>query len=131
MEIIMKIKDLLLEVKWAYQRVVRGWDDRVVWSVDCWLNGIMPSILTRLQEDKLGTPSVFFADLQNVTEQDEVEARKLWQLELQKMIDGFKASQDLIDLKYDWKDPSQKDKLEKTFNEGMESFVRYYHSLWD
>src|SRR5579871_6411506 len=51
------------EVKFAYQRVVRGWDDRAVWSIDYWLDDKMPAMLRKLKEDKHGVPMTMFDGL--------------------------------------------------------------------
>src|SRR5271157_6140443 len=51
------------EVKYAYQRVVRGWDDRAVWSIDYWLDDKMPAMLRKLKEDKHGIPGDMFEGL--------------------------------------------------------------------
>src|SRR5271157_4693879 len=38
------------EVRFAWQRVFRGWDDRAVWSIDYWLDAKMPDMLRRLKD---------------------------------------------------------------------------------
>lgn len=72
------MKEFFRKVKWAYQRVVRGWDK-----------------------------------------------------ELDKMIAGFIASKKLRDLDYNWRDKAEEQAVKKVFDEGMQSFVKHYHSLWD
>lgn len=37
-------KALSREIKWAYQRVVRGYDDRVYWGFDCYFLRVMPAL---------------------------------------------------------------------------------------
>jgi hypothetical protein len=85
------------EVKYAYQRVVRGWDDRAVWAIDYWLDEKMPTMLRRLKEDKHGIPMTMFDGLPVNDEghHDEPEteiASKRWEETLDKMIAGFEAS---------------------------------------
>ncbi len=92
-------RDAYYGAKYAYQRLARGWDDRVVWSIDWWLDEIMPPILRKLKEDKNGIPSELFEGLPTVpdkpwnhTEEAYGMAEKLWDGILEKMIAGFEAS---------------------------------------
>ena len=87
------------EVKFAYQRVVRGWDDRAVWSVDYWLDDMMPAVLRQLKEDKHGTPSEMFPtgpefmdEDGNANEAGWAIANARWDEIMDKMIAGFEAS---------------------------------------
>lgn len=43
-------------VRWAYQRVVRGWDDRSVWSLDSHLAKTLGQQLVRMSEIAHGYP---------------------------------------------------------------------------
>lgn len=131
-----RISDLFYEVKWAWQRVFRGWDDTAVWSVDHWLDEIMPDILNTLKLEKYGTPnSIFTKDEMdedgNVSEENHKKAHDRWNKELDKMIAGFLASKKLRNLDYNWQDKTEEQAIKNTFDEGMQSFVKHYHSLWD
>lgn len=44
------------EIKWFIQRGYRGWADCDVWSIDYYLNRIMPEMLERLAKTKCGHP---------------------------------------------------------------------------
>ncbi len=92
-------KNVYREVKYAYQRVARGWDDRAVWSIDYWLDGIMPDMLRQLKKDKHGTPMSMFptepeyiAEDGNATEEAHAIAIARWDAVMDKMIAGFEAS---------------------------------------
>jgi hypothetical protein len=94
------------EVKFAYQRVVRGWDDRAVWSIDYWLDDKMPAMLRKLKEDKHGVPMQMFDGLpmndegyHSEPEMDIASAR--WDAVLDKMIAGFEASRRVKDGTYE------------------------------
>jgi len=69
------------EIKWAWQRVVRGWDDTVWWSLDSYLCPIIIHTLTKLKKDGNGYPS-------------DTTLEK-WEEVLMEMIDGFKAAQEI------------------------------------
>jgi len=38
------MRNLYLEIKWAYQRVVRGYDERVMWQFDSYFIQIIPAL---------------------------------------------------------------------------------------
>ena len=35
---------MIKEIKWAYQRVVRGYDDRIYWGMDEYFSQFIPAI---------------------------------------------------------------------------------------
>ena len=127
------------QTKWAHQRLTRGWDDRVVWSVDSWLSEIMPDILNTLRKNKQGTPGKCFEGMTpegahgDYSEEQFKTAKELWDKELQKMIAGFVAAEKINNLEYNWKDKESNEEkiLLKVFRDGMDSFKNYYFSLWD
>lgn len=89
-------RDVLRKAKFAYQRLTRGWDDRAVWSVDYWLDSMMPDILRKLKEDKHGVPCGMFEGLpaneHGWHDKPEFEiAEKRWDAIMDKMIAGFEA----------------------------------------
>jgi len=132
----MIVREIGQEIKWAYQRVVRGWDDRVVWSVDVWLTEIMPNILFQLKNDKIGVPNSMFKDMvlgenHEYTDEQHELAKQNWNNELDKMITAFVVAKKLNDLEYDYKDKQLEEVLMKLFNQGMDSFRDNFFSLWD
>lgn len=38
------MKNILREIKYAYQRIVRGYDERLMWGFDSYLEQIIPAI---------------------------------------------------------------------------------------
>lgn len=42
---------MINEIKWAYQRVVRGYDDRIFWGFDDYLEQIIPAIKLFCEEE--------------------------------------------------------------------------------
>jgi hypothetical protein len=94
------------EVKFAYQRVMRGWDDRAVWSIDYWLDDKMPAMLRKLKEDKHGVPMTMFDGLplndEGYHSEPEMEiASARWDAVIDKMIAGFEASRRVKDGTYE------------------------------
>jgi len=119
------------EIKYALQRVFRGWDDRVIWSIDTHLTEVIPVWLEKLQESKIGVPIGFFENPEKTqySEKEHDVARNNWNKELQIMIDGFMASKKIQEC--DWNTKEEEKELVETFEKGMKSFTRNYFSLWD
>lgn len=118
------VKYIYYEIKYAYQRVFRGWDDRVVWSISTHLNENMPLWLEELKQSK-GTPCFFYSNVENASKEEDELARNKWLFELDKMILGFVSAKKMENT---W---TENPELEKNFKEGMESFTKYYFNLWD
>ena len=120
------------EIKFAWQRVFRGWDDRVIWSVDTYLTENVPLWLKELQNVQIGgVPFEFFENREKIEYSNEEHkvAKENWNRELQIMIDGFTASKKIQDCEWDTNEERQK--LIETFEKGMKSFTDNYFSLWD
>jgi len=49
-------------LRWAWQRIFRGWDDRVIWSIDSYLFEMLPIWLRELKEIKTGIPLIMYDD---------------------------------------------------------------------
>lgn len=58
----MNLKQIFREIKWAYQRVYRGWDDRATWGIGYWLSDKVPDILRHMKGSKVCVPARFFED---------------------------------------------------------------------
>ena len=125
------IPDLFREIRWAYQRVRFGNDERISWSIDLWLNPIMIKELNTLKKNKQGVPSKFFKSQEATENEDFDEAQRLWFIELDKMIFGFECAQKLADLDYNWRNTDVEKELLDNFDIGMNSFKEHYFSLWD
>lgn len=125
------LEDLFRNIKYAYQRVRFGYDERVHWSINYWLNPIMIKELNVLKNKKQGIPAKFFKSQEATENEDFEEAQKLWFDELDKMILGFESAQKLSDLDYDWKNTDVEKELLNNFDVGMNSFKQNYFSLWD
>lgn len=47
------MRDILLKIKWAYQRVVRGYDDSFKWGMDSYLTGTFIEPIAEFCEEML------------------------------------------------------------------------------
>jgi hypothetical protein len=58
------------KIKHAWQRVFRGWDDTVIWSIDYYLAEKIPLWIRRLKEDKEGVPNMMFKEGDEIVHED-------------------------------------------------------------
>ena len=88
------LKDLHRTIKYAWQRIHRGWDETAVWSIDYWLCDIMPDMLQELKETKSGIPIACFDDPYDPHHSDEEQEKASARFDyyLDEMIEGFRAA---------------------------------------
>jgi len=120
------------QIKWAWQRVFRGWDDRAVWSLNYHLAEIIPSILKKLKEDKVGIPMFCFEGLEygeNYDYNDESMkiAEERWNAILDEMITGFEIYNKLWEILDYEKEREEYKKVERA----LELLKIHFESLWD
>jgi hypothetical protein len=118
------------ETKYAFQRVFRGWDDRVPWNIYAYLSDMLPIWLKILKENKQGIPASVFEGLPyedentcSYSDESWEIANKRWESILDGIILGFETVRD-----DDWL--VEKGSKEK-FNKGMKLFSKHFLSLWD
>jgi hypothetical protein len=125
------IKEVYLNIKYACQRVVRGWDDRVIWSIDYYLATMIPIWLTKLKNNKMGVPTEMFEksdyldENYNISEKTLELREKQYNEILDKIIEGFNAYTESQNSGLN--DPI----IINKFNDGIELFVRYFSTFWD
>ena len=120
-----RVRDARYEVKYAWQRVFRGYDDRMLWGYPDENARIAIEVLTFLRDEGSGHPMG--------------ESEESYKAALDKMIDGFKAYTIMQDLSpVDDEGNVDKDRyeyeyhvLKNRYEEGMELYVKHYPSLWD
>lgn len=87
------------EIKWTYQRVVRGWDDRVLWNVDAYLAQMLPIWLTELKKQD-SCPTLLSKDkpeIETYDDSDWASNKKEWDTIIDKIIEGFHSATKLIE----------------------------------
>lgn len=127
------INHMGLEIKWTCQRVFRGWDDRVVWSIDYYLANMIPQWLNQLIEKKQGIPMTVLANYPmdenyNTTPEDFDLAQKQWDAIVKTIIVGFESYKQMNDLNPDSEEYKKRSFL---FNVGFNNFKKHFVSLWD
>lgn len=123
------------EIKWAWQRVFKGYDDPSVWSHHSVMSEVTAKMLRELAENKVGCPMDLY-DSKNKKD----ECHK-WRSILIKMAEGFEAATAIDNMdwftddengSYDKRESDKKRKaLEKKFDTGMKLYHEYYFNLWD
>jgi len=114
------VNDLLRNLKWAAQRVFRGYDDTVIWSIDWYLCMYMPIWLRTLKEKKVGYPSSFY----------ENGGEEAWDKVLDEMIAGFEAGFKYADSPFELNNDEIK-AVKEQWSKGMDLFKEHFFSLWD
>lgn len=115
---------------WAWQRVFRGWDDRVIWAIDQHLSEVVPEWLEAIHSRKYGIPGACFEDITDDSPEAMKAAEEKWDSIISDMIAGFEAANTMIVRWYMLSEEKHKE-LEEIRLKGMNLFVEYYFSLWD
>lgn len=121
------IRKIYNETKWACQRVFRGWDDRISWSIDYYLAENMPLWLLEIKKYG-GYPS-------------SLESKEEWDAILDKIIEGFRTHKRYADADIEIMGEddsilpfeeivSRIDAVLKVRDEGLELFIKYFDHLW-
>lgn len=128
--------DTKYEIKLAWQRVYRGFDDSAVWNHHSYHSEQTAKILRMLAEEKVGCPGEMYSESKNGK-----DSCAKWTKTLIKMAEGFEAATAIDNMEffiededgeYNQKESDKKYKaLEKKFHEGMELYHKWYFHLWD
>ena len=133
------LKDWGYKIKYAWQRVFKGYDERIVWSIDYYLDKMLPIWLEQLIKDKQGVPMMMFKDEDMDTESPNYGAIKNEAIELrskeydailQKIADGFRMHRKIGDLEFKYDSPEEK-AAQAQFDEAFELFHKFYGTFWD
>jgi hypothetical protein len=123
------------QTKYAWQRVFRGWDDRVIWSIDYHMGVVIPQWLRTLKVEQHGVPMSMFEGLEEETlengaigynDENMKIAEERWNKILDEIADGFEAYNKIDELSID-----EREGAFERFNEVFDLFKKYYRDLWD
>jgi hypothetical protein len=121
------------QIKWGWQRISRGYDDRAVWNLNYHLAKIIPQILKKLKEDKVGIPGFCFEGLpyedENTYSHSEESmkiAEERWDAVLDEIITGFEVYGTLWELPYE-----QEREEYKKVERALDLLKEHFESLWD
>lgn len=151
-KIIDPIRQFPREVKYFFQRGIRGWSDRDIWGFDYFLAGVILNGLVQLRATKHGYP----ATMDPVTGKREYDEKR-WDDILDRMIAGFallKKCADAEELEYggwivateEYTEEEERTRMntifkdlcrfttkeeEKQIEEAFNLFRDHFFSLWD
>ena len=136
------IKYLPREIKWFFQRGIRGYADCDCWAIDEWFDRVVIPMIQSLKENKHGYPV-------DMTEE-------LWNIELERMIYYFTESteegcseKNEYENIYDsiiWGEFTDNNEIVKKYldretqidkykynmkQKGLRLFAKYFYNLWD
>jgi hypothetical protein len=126
------------EVRYAWQRVFRGWDDRVWWDINGHISHYMPQWIETLRKNTCGHPVTSEFDGMSVD-----DAHDKWCKILKEMEDGFRALDNIESGDYlskyalgeialgDSKMLEEEKKLNEKGDRALELFVKWFRNLWD
>lgn len=126
------------EIKYAYQRLKRGYSDRDLWDFDSYLCEMVPMAVRNLAKNSMGCPGdLWDKDAKNN------ECHK-WSEILEEIAQGFEAADQIKSMRryckwlktpeglYEHELEKEKDKqLTIKYERGMELFAKYFMNLWD
>jgi hypothetical protein len=135
------------QIKWGWQRVSRGYDDRAVWHVGYYLSEILPPIIRQLKKVKHGFPVRMYEGAEDfpisemelgsidkdgnyVETEEEKTAAEKWDKILDEIADGFEAYLK-FDEEFDYKTPREDDENYKKFQRALDLLKEHYEDLWD
>ncbi len=125
MNIFERLDDWRREIKFAYQKITRGYCDRDVWSMDIFFFETFSKMLRQLKRDTHSYPGF-----------NGMTMRK-WKGILTKMINGFDAGVQIGNMDFIGENDTPKQiqiklrKLEKKQNKAMKLFCKWINALWD
>jgi hypothetical protein len=120
------------QIKYAWQRAFRGWDDTALWGIDSYLAKIILQLVRKLKEDNIGIPVSMFEGLpcdENYpfSEESVKIAKQRW-IEVQdKIIEGFESY-----LKLDFYPETispKEEEYKRKFEEGFDLFREHFSIL--
>lgn len=114
-----RIVDCKDEVKWAFQRAFRGYDNTAYWSLYSYLTNIALPVLRDYRKNKHGIPSMVMRKGESFKKSEE-----RWNEILDKMIYAFQVIKE--DRSY-----INPPEVDKKVQEGLKLFGKYYQTLWD
>ena len=122
-------------LKWGWQRLFRGWDDRVIWSIDYHLAKNIPVWMRELKVRHHGIPGRIlvpedYVDESRRTSDETFQIRiNQWNKILEDIAKGFDAYLEIEDLPYASSDEVQT-KMED-FEKGFDLFREWFGDFWD
>jgi len=119
-----RLKNFKREIKFLYQRWVRGWDDSETWNLDISLSKLILPRLKRFKELNTGCP-VLTEGFGHIKEMDNAANKEKWNSIIDDMIFAFDyyANEKQFEYPLNEKDDARA-------KNGMQLFAKHFESLW-
>jgi len=108
------------QLKYAWQRAWRGYDDPELWNHHSTHNERMIEILQWYRDNRFGSPTINDQDFNNCHE--------VWDCYLDRMIAGFESAEAISYHEYD---EGELDFYLSVMEDGLDIYSEYYLGLWD
>jgi hypothetical protein len=125
------------QVRWAWERIWKYWDSRVIWSIDWYLSDMIPVWIKELKKVRYGYPMTMFEGMTptdtntwSYSDEDEKLASKKWDDILDKIILGFESYHRIHNESL-WENHPEYKELNENFEIGFDLFRKYFEDLWD
>ena len=128
------VSQFFSEMKYAWQRAMRGWDERQTWSVDYHYSRIFSELIPYFKKVNGGVP---FSILEQVagkrvlmgeeTEDEFKQASQLWDDVLNEIADGFAY---YYDHQMNFYENEDYELIDKKLNRSLELLVKHFRDLW-
>lgn len=132
------IQDIGREIRWAYQRVRYGVDERASWGVGYWLMDVMPVVLKNIKGSSYGIPLSFFSEksLQDFepSENDSRLAAQKYDKVIEDILWGFEELKRLEDVSVYGKNGIGIDEFlrrKKLAKEKISLLIEYFYEIGD
>lgn len=126
------IRDAVYSIKYALQRLFRGYDDRAWWNMDGYLASIIAKLSKELRKKGHGAPTTIYTELGfdasktgSYSEEEQLLAEEKWDKILLDIEEGF---QQYLEINNYMLYPDAD--LEK-FNKAFDLLRKYFSNLWD
>lgn len=123
-------------VKYSWQRIIKGYCDKDLWNIDYWFMGIMPNMLRQFKETRHGSPSSLGEDYVN---EDGIRCNdschEEWDKILDEMIFLFSEMNEYAYKKKiiyeNGHEKEQENYGEMCKDKAFALFAKWFYSLWD
>lgn len=153
-----RIKDFFRNIKYAWQRATRGYDDLACWNINNWFLEMMPKLLDHMIYDRCGHPLGLTEDkwteilsemkhcfveanedtcsLVNEYGDDHFKLLEKWLYAKNEngditVVPNYDEEDELLVRKWIERNDEISAYREKMLNKGLNLFKKYFWSLWD
>lgn len=121
-------------IKWVYQRVRYGYDDRAKWDIAHYITTVSINLISDLNKNKTGVPISLLDEEEYDSEygyspKQIANIKQRWDDILTDILQGFKSATMISE--YEYSNDEEYYELERSFNKGFGLFHKYFFDLHD